>query len=224
MISKYLKTSNLTSNITLQFSDEELNYSESGVWPLKQLNRIHSYYQVDDYFSLLEINEIINLCGKLERIKGQTYNKDKPIESLYRISEISWIPINKFTYSLYQKINRLILDVNESFYKFDLLSLERLQFTRYNSNVSGLYNKHLDCGTLNDYNIDRKLSMVMQLSDPDDYSGGDLVLHCSQDPSVVEKKQGRIVFFPSHILHEVTPITSGNRLSLVSWISGPALR
>jgi len=70
------------------------------------------------------------------------------------------------------------------------------------------------------YNIPRKLSLVLQLSDPKDYEGGELILHLSEEPTVVPKKQGYVTIFPSFVLHEVTPVTSGTRHSLVSWISG----
>jgi len=221
MISKYLKSSNLKEKIKYPISDDELNYSDSQRWFLNEIHSIQNFYQVDDYFSDFEIEEIINFCGKIERISGSVSGSEEPTD--YRSSEISWIPINKFTYSLYQKITKLILDVNESFYKFDLVSFERLQFTRYSSHYYGLYDRHTDCGSIHN-GIERKLSMVIQLSNPQEYAGGDLILYTSKIPSIIERKRGRIVFFPSHILHEVTPVTSGNRLSLVGWISGPCLK
>lgn len=221
MISKYLKSSNLKEKIKYPISDDELNYSDSDRWFLNEIHSNQHFYQVDDHFSDFEIEEIINFCGKIERIAGSVSGNEEPTD--YRSSEISWIPINKFTYSLYQKITKLILDVNESFYKFDLVSFERLQFTRYSSHYYGLYDKHTDCGPIRN-GIERKLSMVIQLSEPQEYNGGDLILHVSKIPTIIERKKGRIVFFPSHILHEVTPVTSGNRLSLVGWISGPSLK
>jgi PKHD-type hydroxylase len=223
MISKYLKSSNLKENIKYPISDCELNYSDSDTWNLNEIHSNHNHYQVDDYFSDFEIDEIVNFCGKINKIPGSIGKQNSFEVSDYRTSMISWIPINKFTYSLYQKITRLILNVNESFYKYDLFSFERLQFTRYSSIDSGLYNKHLDCGTIRN-GMDRKLSMVIQLSHPDEYTGGDLLLYPSSKPTIVERKKGRVVFFPSHTLHEVTPVTSGHRLSLVGWVSGPIMK
>jgi len=36
----------------------------------------------------------------------------------------------------------------------------------------------------------------------------------------MKKEQGTLIAFPSHTLHEVTPITEGRRYSLVGWITG----
>jgi PKHD-type hydroxylase len=66
----------------------------------------------------------------------------------------------------------------------------------------------------------RKLSFVIQLSDPKDYKGGELQIHLSDTPEVMKKEQGTLIAFPSYILHEVTPITKGKRYSLVGWITG----
>jgi len=35
-----------------------------------------------------------------------------------------------------------------------------------------------------------------------------------------KKEQGTLILFPSYTLHEVKPITKGERNSLVSWVTG----
>jgi predicted 2-oxoglutarate/Fe(II)-dependent dioxygenase YbiX len=70
-------------------------------------------------------------------------------------------------------------------------------------------------------NSNRKLSFSVLLSDPSEYDGGDLLIYEGKGPIVVPKRQGMITFFPSSVLHEVTPVTRGVRRSIVSWIHGP---
>ena len=36
----------------------------------------------------------------------------------------------------------------------------------------------------------------------------------------MNKEQGTLILFPSYILHEVKPITKGERNSLVTWVTG----
>ncbi len=36
----------------------------------------------------------------------------------------------------------------------------------------------------------------------------------------MDKKQGTLIVFPSYTLHEVTPVTKGERNSLVTWVTG----
>ena len=70
----------------------------------------------------------------------------------------------------------------------------------------------------------RKLSCVLQLSDADDYEGGELQLNNGGGAVSIGKKKNRIVFFSSFVLHRVTPVTKGTRISLVTWLSGKNLR
>ena len=76
--------------------------------------------------------------------------------------------------------------------------------------------------------------MVLQLSDPSEYEGGQLELKESkkdknsvsiseQDQKDIMKK-GSIIVFPSFFTHRVTPVTKGTRMSLVAWVSGPLFR
>ena len=74
----------------------------------------------------------------------------------------------------------------------------------------------------------RKLSMTIQLSDPDDYEGGDFVFNVNQIGQSPDREQlrkkGTVLVFPSFIMHGVKPVTKGTRKSLVSWIEGPTWR
>ena len=65
--------------------------------------------------------------------------------------------------------------------------------------------------------------MVVQLSDPDTYEGGDFKIHNTYErvPEHAMKGQGNIIFFPSIYYHEAMQVTSGVRYSLVGWFEGP---
>ena len=68
--------------------------------------------------------------------------------------------------------------------------------------------------------IIRKLSLSIQLTDPKEYEGGELYLHENEEGKEMKKGQGDLVLFPSYILHEVKPVTKGERNSLVTWVTG----
>jgi PKHD-type hydroxylase len=94
--------------------------------------------------------------------------------------------------------------------------LEGIQFTKYSA-PAGRYGKHVDSWVKGPV---RKLSFTLQLSDPQEYEGGELRLYFKDDPEVMPKPQGAITLFPSYVLHEVTPVTKGTRYSLVAWVTG----
>lgn len=69
--------------------------------------------------------------------------------------------------------------------------------------------------------MQRKLSLTVQLSDSDDYLGGDLQLRCWGHLLTMPRIRGTVIAFPGWIPHRVTPVESGERKSLVVWAWGP---
>ena len=67
----------------------------------------------------------------------------------------------------------------------------------------------------------RKLTIITQLSDTKDYSGGDIKIEVDNvDDFVIPRQKGDMICFPAFLMHKVYPILGGTRYSLVSWLSG----
>jgi len=62
------------------------------------------------------------------------------------------------------------------------------------------------------------LSCTVFLSEPDSYDGGELVVHHSMGQQRVKLAAGDAVLYPGTSLHEVTPVTRGERLASFFWI------
>ena len=82
-----------------------------------------------------------------------------------------------------------------------------------------MYDWHVDCGDSSPACF-RKISITVQLTGQDDYSGGELVLKYGKNDTIIPKDKGRVAIFPSFMLHRVTPVESGIRKSLVLWLGG----
>ena len=118
---------------------------------------------------------------------------------------------------VFQRVAGIVQDLNERFFNFDIFGLnEGFQFTNYKA-PSGKYGKHVDRLT---NSIIRKLSISIQLTDPKEYEGGELYIYEQEKGTLLDKKQGTLIMFPSYVLHEVTPVTKGERNSLVTWVTG----
>jgi PKHD-type hydroxylase len=136
-------------------------------------------------------------------------------------SEISWIPEEPNNQWLYDKIAQYAISANKEMWNFDIWGYhDALQFTNYYGD-GGHYDWHADLGP---GISNRKLSVVLQLSDPKDYVGGELQMNTGGGITSVAKEYGSLCFFPSFVLHRVTPLTSGTRTSLVTWLCGANLR
>jgi PKHD-type hydroxylase len=184
---------------------------ENSSWNF-ELDQINLYAFWNNAFSRLECETIINTAKDKGLITGTTKG-----ESDVRDSKISWLyPVDKIDW-VYRRVTDITLSLNERFFKFDLFGLnEGFQFTNYEA-PSGKYGKHVDRGT----NMAvRKLSISIQLSNPEEYEGGELKLYDGEEETVMSKEQGTLIIFPSYVLHEVMPVTKGERNSLVTWVTG----
>jgi PKHD-type hydroxylase len=113
------------------------------------------------------------------------------------------------------------MNCNNEKYSFDLLEFhQELQLTKYPKR--DFFDWHLDFGA--GEISDRKLSLTIQLSNPNDYEGGDLQFMINQKIVNAPRGKGTTVIFPSFIMHRVTPITKGIRQSIIGWVSGPPRR
>lgn len=216
MISKYLKNKSSLENLdSIGFSN--LNNSSSEYWYLKS-KLYHNFVWKREIFSDYQIEKIKAIGKLLNKERSSTGGRGTDCLDVRR-SFTSWMPINEHTAWIYQTLTLHINQVNEEFFQFDLEKIEKLQFTHYKSEEQGFYTRHTDplC-----WNVphNRRLSLSIQLSDPLEYEGGDLELHFSNNPTIIDREKGMATFFPSHTLHEVTPVTKGERYSLVAWVHG----
>lgn len=142
----------------------------------------------------------------------------------YRRSDIRWIPFEDKYAALYRKIGGMVNQANHNMWRFSLTGFaEKIQYTHYQGDPekAGKYDEHVDVGADSPH---RKISVVVQLSDPADYEGGDLQLYTARSPKIIPKGQGNVAVFPSYMLHGVTPVVKGERKSLVVWASGEPFR
>jgi PKHD-type hydroxylase len=212
----YLQTHNNFSDF---FDKDIARNSNSDYWYLNS-HTYNEYIWNTDIFSNDEI-ERIKVLGRRLKPKRALASTSNLLD--YRRSFVSWISSSNESAWIYRKLTDLIQENNKQFFQFDIDKIETLQFTYYDSNEQGCYKSHKDPLTWNTPH-NRKLSLVLQLSDPSEYEGGEFLLHNSTEPIVIGKEKGMIVTFPSYTLHEVTPVTKGERYSLVAWVHGPPFK
>jgi len=187
-------------------------------------------------------DDIINLAKKLTVEVGTTGDRNDLSKRTYadlkkdRDSNVVWLEASW----IYELIIPYIDLANKSAgWNFDWDFLEKCQFTTYGKDQH--YNWHKDAfreptNVPNDpkqHGKIRKLSVTLNLSDPKEYTGGELEFDFSNGGPSLKKKiyvckdilpKGSMVVFPSHIWHRVTPVTSGERKSLVIWNLGYPFR
>lgn len=142
----------------------------------------------------------------------------------YRSSKVRWI--NNYEYFVSALIMYFAREANRSALDMDIFDyVTELQFTEYNEDYKGKYDVHHDVNWFKDPVSERKLSVVVQLSKPEDYEGGRFSFKSIPNPTDQQfMPRGSVLVFPSFFEHSVSEVTKGTRYSLVSWIQGPKIR
>lgn len=164
--------------------------------------------------------------GKPATIGDGEYKKD------FRNSEVRWISPD--TGWLSERLSHIARQINGEYFGFDLWGFgEHFQHSTYTEPVlhkgktmsiglaedAGQFGWHMDMGSVD---MNRKLSLVLLLND--DFEGGELQIMTGENIDTCDLIKGRVIAFPAYHLHRVTPVTKGERRTMVVWVSGPRFR
>ena len=189
-----------------------------------QTGKLHNYFEFynpleDSIFPKIE-KLVSSINSEIPKVTGGKEFQE------YRNSSIKWIPYNHASSGLYDILCNYVYEANNSYWNFSIpFSSDNIQYTEYYGSNKGKYDWHVD--TID--KVHRKLSIVIQLSNPKEYEGGDLEIY-NYSPgekniiTKIRRKKGHIIVFPSYLFHRVTPVTKGIRKSLVWWVGGTSFR
>lgn len=187
------------------------------------------YYK--SYFTPIERQRIIHFGLKIPEQDGALgfdINNTR-YDSSARRSKIRFIQKTDTNFTwLFDKMWKMVIESNDIYFKFHVSKLDYIQLAEYHENYKGEYKEHHDVFWINnDPEYHRKITAVVQLSNPLSYEGGDLEFKClsTSHPNPQEiREQGSVIFFPSFIMHCANPVTKGVRYSLACWFDGPKWR
>ena len=174
-----------------------------------------------------------SLIDDLERvdenifIKSQVNPYNSEVKDSVRKSQHCWIPSTHWIGGFLWHYIRM---ANKHNFLYDISDIENnmIQYTQYNK--GDFYNWHTDmdiCDINEPDQLVRKLSFTLQLTNEDEYTGGNLEFADFDDSTQrfsVPKSRGTVIVFDSRTPHRVTPVESGIRKSLVGWVVGKRWR
>ena len=182
----------------------------------KMRSRHYEYAWSDDIFSKDECDKIIKNKQAVWQDGGIIESEDS-VEP--RNSSISWINPNSENVWVFEKLIQTMNRLNAMYLYLDWDEyLTDIQLTKYEAEK--FYSWHINVG--HDETSTRKLSATIFLNNS--FEGGEFQIFYNTLPFTIEAVVGRVVVFPSHVLHRVTSVTKGIRYSLVAWGHGPRLK
>lgn len=198
--------------------------------PVERRRVTYPFVWWDNGFTDEELITIEDICGK-EPLERATTVGEKSEEDTNKIrkSKLKFFDRNDETDFIFSRFNYIGQSLNNQFYNFNLNGYKSFQYTVYDSKDEGNYGWHMD--TILGSGLDetwkdetRKLTMVLLLSEPGvDFTGGEFQINLGNESnaSTPDFFKGRVLAFPSFMIHQVKPVLTGIRKSIVVWIEGP---
>jgi PKHD-type hydroxylase len=180
---------------------------------LKNNPQLTSIVHSLDFLSDKQCSALINSAVEEIWEDGDVVGENKDMRSCKQ----QGLPMNPEGWP-YTYILEIIKHANEMKYNFDLsgfMNIDSPMLMKYSKKDH--YDWHIDVGA---GLSNRKLSFTIQLTDSDEYEGGDIEFLGIKTKTEEFRKKGTIVIFPSFIPHRVTPIKKGVRHAIVGWVHG----
>jgi PKHD-type hydroxylase len=166
-----------------------------------------------------ECDELVNLCTKVCTLQdGTVFNSaDYSPNKNIRDTKIGWVEHPKVK----SLMENYMHQANKNAFNVDASLIPAVQYGEYSE--GNFYTWHHDVNWEGESMYDRKISLVVQLSDSSSYEGGDFQFKHIETPTAF-RTQGSILAFLSYNEHQVTKVIKGTRRSLVTWAEGPRWR
>lgn len=179
------------------------------------LATVWSETKIPDEFVDLICRDLSKLDDQAEESSFGYQSSNKAI----RDSQVVWVNENNWLSGF---LMHYINIHNKYNYGYDLsggLDASSIQYSQYGP--GGHYTWHTDVSPP-DKPL-RKLSFTLQLSNEEEYEGGELqFITPDRQMFSAPKERGTLISFKSDLLHRVRPVKSGMRKSIVGWVTGPA--
>ena len=171
------------------------------------------FLQVDDVLSAAEVAAIAQLARQARFVDGRVTNPHNTAK-VTTIAEASDPAAQQASQIAFNALQR-----NEQATNF--VFPQRIappQLCRYG--VGMTYGAHTDAAYLQvgAQALRSDVSCTIFVNDPAEYRGGELVIHLGSEVIGVKGRPGSAVLYPSTTLHEVVPVSAGERLVLITFI------
>lgn len=118
------------------------------------------------------------------------------------------------------KANQVLRDIvlnDKKFWNYTYLKeIASFTFSLYQQDMR--YGLHLDSPIHKNGQFRTDISMTIHLNAPTDYEGGELIIHSDFGVHTCKAGMGDAIIYPANLLHEVRPVTNGQRLVAITWI------
>ncbi|MDB5492672.1 MAG: putative hydroxylase [Phenylobacterium sp.] len=171
------------------------------------------FLEIDDVLTPQEVAELKALAAKAQFVDGRVSSPHSTVKNNLQIDHADQ------AYQASSKLLAAALQRNEPFRNFAFPALMAPPLlARYEPGMT--YGLHVDSAIipLGARQLRSDLSCTIFINDPGTYEGGALAVRVGTRMVEFKLKAGAAIVYPSTTLHEVTPVTSGQRLVGITFV------
>ena len=171
------------------------------------------FIEVPNLLNAAQIERVRNIAAKANFVDGRISNPHNKTKNNLQLDTSD---------SLYQESSKILAEAivqNEAVQNFAFITrFAPPLLCRYEPDMA--YGKHADSAFVHvaQTRLRSDLSSTIFLAEPDTYEGGELVMHLGNKSMNVKGPAGSAILYPSTTIHEVLPVTSGERLVAITFI------
>jgi len=187
---------------------------------------IKNFLSLDECLQVISYQNNKNIIRNFINSSVIDSNNQITKDNKIRNTNSGFIEVSKETEWLYERLSDFSKMISQTL-DLETNEIEPIQLSRYSEIERGFYRNHVDVLPFHRNSQIRKISVSVQLTESKEYEGGDLIIlkhHDNLQKIKADRTIGSLTFFSSLLNHEVTPVTKGNRYSLVAWICGPKFK
>ncbi len=168
---------------------------------------------IDDFLTAAEIQTLTDIAAQAKFVDGRLTNPHNTVKNNV---------IADATDPMAQKASQLALNaLQRSERARNFVFPQRVAVpTLCRYGVGMTYGPHVDTAFLpgGQQPMRCDVSCTMFVSDPSGYEGGELMAYMGSEAVRVKGKPGQALFYPSTSIHQVLPVTAGERLVVITFV------
>lgn len=172
-------------------------------------------------FSPILCDLMIERAMRVADMAGDMTNRNDLSFPEVRSSRLRWLFRNHPDFAPFFDLADRAFAEGQCHFTIKIDPFDAFQFTEYHAMRRGLYDWHRDDFPEEKRSYDRRLSLCIQLSEPDSYIGASLELQAQNPPPAdLLRQRGAALLFRSSMKHRVTATLKGTRYSAIAWALG----
>ena len=172
------------------------------------------FLEIPDLLTPAEVDELVRIGATSKFVDGRATNPHSKVKQNLILADPE----------AYKRSSQIMFDALRRHDDFNNWAFPKTMaqpwLTKYSA-PEGSYGVHTDVAFMQQPSgrpLRSDLSCTIYLTAPDAYEGGELVVHLGTKEVVIKGTAGSAIVYPSNTLHEVRPVTRGERLVGLTFI------